>query len=351
MFTSIVVVNHDYGRFLRQAVDSALALDGDDYDVIVVDDGSTDDSVEIIKSYGARITPVLKTAGGHVSAVNHGFAASTGDIVIFLDADDVLYPNCLAQVTGNWRAGDVKLQYRLDTIDRDRIDQKMVFPYFPVDLSPDAIRVQSFRFGVYPWTVSSGNAFGRKFLAQLLPINDSVIYRSPDGYLSKMAPLFGDVRSIRDVLGAYRVHGANVWAQGNAGFRVEPIIRWLNFDRVLQARFEAAAASRGIMVTPGGNEGNTQHMEHRLLAHRFGGPQSPYPADTTASLVRAGVRAAYVAPNMNLAGRIVWSVWFLVLALAPRTLLRRMLTRTRLQTGRSRLSRFLVLISRGPAKL
>ena len=54
----------------------------------------------MIDLYGRRITPVMKANGGHTSAVNAGFAASTGDIGIFLDGDDFLYPDCVETVVG-----------------------------------------------------------------------------------------------------------------------------------------------------------------------------------------------------------------------------------------------------------
>ncbi len=53
---------------------------------------------EIIESYGERIVPILKANGGHGSALNAGFAASRGEIVMFLDADDELIPEAVAQV-------------------------------------------------------------------------------------------------------------------------------------------------------------------------------------------------------------------------------------------------------------
>ena len=66
--------------------------------MIVVDDGSTDDSRAIIASYGAEVTAVFKPNGGQASALNAGLAASHGDVVVFLDADDVLLPAVLSAV-------------------------------------------------------------------------------------------------------------------------------------------------------------------------------------------------------------------------------------------------------------
>src|SRR5262245_3573828 len=92
---SIIVNNYNYGRFLRGAFDSTLAQAYPNKEVIVVDDGSTDESREIIASYGNQIIPVLKENGGQASAFNAGFAVSRGESVLFLDSDDLLLPSTL----------------------------------------------------------------------------------------------------------------------------------------------------------------------------------------------------------------------------------------------------------------
>jgi glycosyltransferase involved in cell wall biosynthesis len=345
--TSIVIINHNYAEFLASAIQSGLNQSGIKPEIIVVDDGSTDSSAAVIHSFGTDIIPIFKPAGGHVSAVNAGFDASHGDIVIFLDADDILYPICLQSIAQSWQDGDAKLQFRLDTIDRNGADQDMVFPHFPSDLTQEAIQTQAHKFGAYPWTVSSGNGFARSLLIALLPIDKNEIYQSPDGFLSKMAPLFGNVRSIQDVLGAYRVHGKNAWAQSDTAFRIDPIVRWLNFDDALQTRFVATAASRCIRVCARGNERTTQHLEHRLLAKRFSAEKTPYTSDRLPRLCINSIYAAMRAPNIGFNGRIIWVVWFLYLSLAPKRMIERTLRRGRLQTGRSRLARMIVRIARG----
>ena len=95
---SVVIVNYNYARFLGAAIDSGLAQSWPNVEVIVVDDGSTDDSRRIINTYGSRIHPIFKSNGGQASAANVGFAAAAGDVVILLDADDALLSDALSHV-------------------------------------------------------------------------------------------------------------------------------------------------------------------------------------------------------------------------------------------------------------
>ncbi len=74
---SIIVNNYNYGRFLQESIDSALSQTYSNVEVIVVDDGSADNSRVIIECYGDRIIPVLKKNGGQASAFNTGLAEST----------------------------------------------------------------------------------------------------------------------------------------------------------------------------------------------------------------------------------------------------------------------------------
>src|SRR5207253_5996288 len=104
---SIIVNNYNYGRFLREAVDSALNQTYRHTEVIVVDDGSTDRSPEIIASYGERIVPVLKQNGGQNSALNAGFSLSRGDVILFLDSDDVLFPTAVRAAVDAFSEPDV----------------------------------------------------------------------------------------------------------------------------------------------------------------------------------------------------------------------------------------------------
>lgn len=95
---SILINNYNYGSFVSQSIDSALNQTYPHVEVIVVDDGSQDNSPEVIRSYGDKIIPVLKANGGQASALNAGFAKSSGDIICLLDADDIYLPHKVDEV-------------------------------------------------------------------------------------------------------------------------------------------------------------------------------------------------------------------------------------------------------------
>lgn len=98
LLVSIIINNYNYERFLRDAIDSALDQTYPNIEVVVVDDGSTDNSREVITSYKDQIIPVLKENGGQASAFKAGFAASKGDIICFLDSDDIFVPNKVEKI-------------------------------------------------------------------------------------------------------------------------------------------------------------------------------------------------------------------------------------------------------------
>jgi glycosyltransferase involved in cell wall biosynthesis len=96
---SILINNYNYGRFLGDAINSALHQTYPNVEVIVVDDGSTDDSREVIATFGDGVIKVLKENGGQTSALNAGFAASHGGWIHLLDSDDIFNPNKVQSIS------------------------------------------------------------------------------------------------------------------------------------------------------------------------------------------------------------------------------------------------------------
>lgn len=93
---SIVVPSYNHGRYLREAIDSILAQDYPRLELIVIDDGSTDDSPQILASHPGQFHREIQTNQGQVATLNRGWQMSKGDIIGYLSADDVLLPQAIS---------------------------------------------------------------------------------------------------------------------------------------------------------------------------------------------------------------------------------------------------------------
>lgn len=209
MLVSIIITNYNYAPFLAQAIESALQQEGADVEVIVVDDGSTDDSGRIIEGYAGRITAVCQANAGQSAAAQTGFERSSGDAVIFLDADDTLYPHA-ARLHAEHLSdrGVTRSSGYLDVCDRDL---RPIGRLLPHRLSPSGDYRQEYElFGPTACrpAFTSGNAWSRGFLEKIMPLpQDKVV--GLDGYLTAVDLLYGRIESIPASVGRYRVHNSN----------------------------------------------------------------------------------------------------------------------------------------------
>ena len=109
---TIIITSYNYAAYVGRAIDSALAQTYPQVEVIVVDDGSRDGSAEIIAQYGNRIGSLLKANSGQASAWNAGFNLSHGDVICFLDSDDVLLPTAMEKAMCAFREGKMTVVIR-----------------------------------------------------------------------------------------------------------------------------------------------------------------------------------------------------------------------------------------------
>jgi len=92
---SVIIPTYNYARFLGEAIDSAFAQTSPSLEVIVVDDGSTDATPEVLAAYSDRIRVIRQKNQGVAMARNAGIAAARGEYLAFLDSDDAWYPRKL----------------------------------------------------------------------------------------------------------------------------------------------------------------------------------------------------------------------------------------------------------------
>lgn len=101
---SIVIANYNYGRFLEDAIRSVLVQKCPDVELLVVDGGSSDNSVEIIRRYSDNLAWwVSEKDSGQSNAFNKGFAHANGKYLTWLNADDVMPQGCLEKIIGEMR--------------------------------------------------------------------------------------------------------------------------------------------------------------------------------------------------------------------------------------------------------
>lgn len=205
---SIVIANFNYARFIDRAIESALGLDWPNKEVIVVDDGSSDGSRSVIEAYGNRITAIFQENSGQRVANNAGFALSTGDVVVFLDADDILEPGFARAVANVWRDGVSKVQVQMMRVDVNERPLGRLVPDLRQAPSPADIRAWVTHSTEYPTPPGSGNAYARSFLDRFFPIGPEHD-NFTDSTCLVLAPLLGDVVTVLEPLVLYRMHGNN----------------------------------------------------------------------------------------------------------------------------------------------
>lgn len=207
---SIIVNNYNYEQFVRQAIDSALQQSHPHCEVIIVDDGSTDGSRDIITGYSNVATLVLKENGGQASAFNAGFAACHGDIIFFLDADDCLKPDTVETVLQQWDDPAIaKCHWQLEVIDESGNQTGDITPAAILQEGNLRELVADKGPNAYISPPTTGNAWSRTLLDAVLPMPETAYTISADNYLCMLAPLFGTIKTIEGTQGYYRLHGKN----------------------------------------------------------------------------------------------------------------------------------------------
>ncbi len=322
---SVVITCFNYEKYVAGAIDCALAQSYPNKEVIVVNDGSSDGSLSVIGRYAERVRLVDQPNQGAFAAYNHGFAASTGQIVLFLDADDVLEPDALTRIAEAWSDECVKVQFDLRIIDAEGRDLGRRFCNY--DASYDASRVQrSFqRTGTYRWPVTVGNAYARRLVNQVFPLRSGDY---PDGVLNTIAPVYGAVVTIPAALGRYRIHGGNLWSNTGSDFERLPLRIAL---RQAEVRAMEAHAHRLHVALPAGSalDHEIAFLNYRLMAKKLGLAYPETERDTTLGLLRKAL-AVLRAERYPLKLSAAHALWFGVLGVSP-ALAARALIRLRFQ--------------------
>lgn len=211
---SVAVVNHNYGRYLDQCLSSIVDQVRPPDQVVVVDDGSTDDSREVLRHWGDRVDIVLQQNSGQTAATNVALTACTGDVVALLDSDDLALPGRwerLAQLYDD----EPEAQWCFHPV--ERVDRRTFEPLAVGDrlMALTAGRHDHRRAlasGRLPLTLppTSGLSWRRTFLSGLVPT--PVPLKSQDNYLKFLSLGLGVGWVINEPLSQMGIHETNMYS-------------------------------------------------------------------------------------------------------------------------------------------
>jgi len=234
---SIVIPSFNHERYLAAAIDSVLAQDYPHVELIVIDDGSTDRSAEVLRRYGTRFHWEVQANQGQVATQNRGWLMSRGEILAYLSADDVLLPQAVTRSVSCLRSNpDAVLSYcDFNLIDPNgRFIRRIRTPDF------------SYRDMVVKMICPPGpGAFFRRSAFEKTGLWDDGLRTMLDYDYWLRLGLQGRFVRIAEVLALYRVHpGQETFSRMNERMSEEPV-------RVVSRLFDSPALPRELLAFKG----------------------------------------------------------------------------------------------------
>lgn len=212
---SVIVANYNYGRYLAEMVDSVVGQTYGNWELLICDDGSTDDSRSILDRLAQRdprIRVFHKPNGGQASAWNLAFAHARGSVISFLDADDWFSPRKVEAVVAAFRRNSAAglVYHQLQITDEFRQPWGLPLPSrMPSGwLGTVALKQCGYVFQA----TTSLLAVRREVAERLFPVPEVFRRGSGDAYLGHTAAFITEIAVIPGVLGYYRRHGRNYTA-------------------------------------------------------------------------------------------------------------------------------------------
>jgi glycosyltransferase involved in cell wall biosynthesis len=209
-----LINTHNYARYLPFAINSVLNQTYPNIEIIVVDDGSTDHTPEILAQYRDRVLAIRTENGGQGHAFNIGIPRARGELIMLLDADDVWLPEKVERMVefaaSRPQAG--MLYHRFQNIDRN---SKEVGVPQPFTLTNGDYRSRYLRSGGSWWSpVTSVLAFRTEHVKRALPIPTYGHREGADTILTDYCAVTTNLASMPETLTQRRLHGANLYASG-----------------------------------------------------------------------------------------------------------------------------------------
>lgn len=207
MKVSVIISNYNYGKYIAEAIESVLAQTYQNFELIIVDDGSIDYSKDVIdqyyNNYPSIIKPVYKENGGQGSAFNAGYKIATGEVIAFLDSDDYWYENKLQRA----------VQYHLDGYDIVEHSLNINNEACRWVKNKDEAQKLIEEHGIFSsFGETSSLSFKRSILDKVFPIPEEQLKICSETYVIYAALHYTPkIKTLNEVLTFYRVHGNNHW--------------------------------------------------------------------------------------------------------------------------------------------
>lgn len=314
---SIVIDNYRYEQFVARTIESALEQTvADRVEVIVIDDGSPDNSMAVINRYADRVQVIAKPNGGQASAYNLGLQVARGELILYLDADDWLYPDAAAEILAAWVPGVSKVQFPLDLVDVAGDPLHRQVPRTMQDTEEAAQLMRD--WGAYGSPPGSGNVYHREYLRQVLPLDEVTWRTAADSVPVLLAPAYGRVVSLPRALGVYRIHRPRhdeslVFSHYASSMLTE-------YLRIMAGK-RAVTQALDQLDLPHAQPLGLAPWEARtvVLCARFGGEEARQAMQPSpAALVRRAMRSILRWPRMTASRRLATLVWMLGVLVLPR---------------------------------
>ena len=217
MKVSVLINNYNYGRFLEETINSVLNQTYDNIEIILYDDGSTDNSNEVFHLFKDKIKIISQPnfkkhpSQNQAHAIEEAFKISTGEIMFLLDSDDLFHKDKVARVVEEFSKDEniICVQHPFKLInEKSELLNKSKRPTLSGVSLPETIYFTG-RLDFF-FTQTSGLAFRRSFMSHVLPFEtDSFLKLWPDLRLTRNAVFFGKIIMLNEYLGFYRLHGKN----------------------------------------------------------------------------------------------------------------------------------------------